>query len=206
MAPAFIYFDLGKVLLAFDHGRAARQMAEVAGVAEARVWEVVFESDLEHRIESGQIDGREFYEQFCSETGTRPDYDALEWAGSAIFDVNARMLPIVVHLWMAGYRLGILSNTCQSHWEYCISGRFATIPTLFERAVLSYEVGVMKPAPKIYQVAAAEAGVAPEEIFFMDDRAENVEGALAAGFDAVLFTTAEQLAKDLRTRGVQFNY
>ena len=206
MSPAFIYFDLGKVLLAFDHRRAARQMAEVAGIAEERVWEVVFESDLERRAESGQIDGREFYEQFCSETGTRPDYDALEWAGSAIFDTNTRMLPIVVHLSMAGYRLGILSNTCQSHWEYCTSGHFATIPTLFEQTVLSYEVGVMKPAPKIYQVAADEAGAAPEEIFFMDDRAENVEGALAAGFDAVLFTTAEQLAKDLRTRGVRFNY
>jgi len=44
------------------------------------------------------------------------------------------------------------------------------------------------------------AGVAAGEIFFTDDRAENVAGAIAAGFDAVLFTSVEALESELRSR------
>ena len=55
-------------------------------------------------------------------------------------------------------------------------------------------------------LAARQAGVAPEEVFYTDDIPKNVEGARAAGFDAVLFTTAAQYAADLRARGVRFNY
>jgi hypothetical protein len=39
-------------------------------------------------------------------------------------------------------------------------------------------------------------------VFFTDDRQENVDGALAAGLDAVLFESAEQIAAELRRRGV----
>ena len=72
--PRFLYFDLGNVLLFFDHRLACRQMGALAGVAEETVWQIVFESDLEMRYEAGDIDDREFYEIFCRETGTRPDF------------------------------------------------------------------------------------------------------------------------------------
>ena len=206
MPPAFIYFDLGNVLLNFSHRLAARQMAEVAGVSAERVWEIVFDGDLERRCELGELDGRQFYELFCRETGTRPDYDALELAGSAIFDYNATMLPLVAHLEVAGHRLGILSNTSESHWNYCTSGRYATIPRSFEITVLSFQVHSMKPDQAIYRIAADRAGVPPEQIFYMDDRIENVEGALRAGFDAVHYTTTPALARELRRRGVASNF
>jgi HAD superfamily hydrolase (TIGR01509 family) len=64
----------------------------------------------------------------------------------------------------------------------------------------------MKPAPEIYAAAAAMAAVAPEEIFYTDDRPDNVAGAIAAGYDAVLFQDVRQLARELRRRGVQWNY
>jgi putative hydrolase of the HAD superfamily len=66
-SPQFLYFDLGNVLLWFDHHLAARQMAAVAGVAEERVWRLVFEGELEQRYEAGEIGDREFYEIFCRE-------------------------------------------------------------------------------------------------------------------------------------------
>ena len=60
----------------------------------------------------------------------------------------------------------------------------------------------MKPDSRIYEVAVEKAGVLPSEIFFTDDKPENVQAALAVGFDAVLFTTANQLLHDLAKRGV----
>jgi HAD superfamily hydrolase (TIGR01509 family) len=64
----------------------------------------------------------------------------------------------------------------------------------------------MKPQPGIYAAAASLAGVQPADIFYTDDRPENVAGACAAGFDAVPFENPRQLADELRRRHVQWNY
>ena len=96
--PRFIYFDLGNVLINFDHHRAARQMAEVAGVSEQLVWKIVFESDLELEYERGAISTREFYEAFCTRTGSRADYDALLLAASDIFELNDGIVPLLSQL------------------------------------------------------------------------------------------------------------
>lgn len=204
--PRFIYFDLGNVLLFFDHRLAARQMGEVAGVPADRVWDVVFGSDLELRFEAGEFDDREFYEIFCRETDSRGDYDAFLLAGSAIFTPNVSIFPVVAALDAAGYRLGILSNTCPGHWRYCSDGRYGLIKQAFPVTALSYELGACKPSPKIFAGAANLAGVRPEEIFFVDDIPGHIAGAKAAGFDAVQYTTTPALVAELRKRGVEFNY
>lgn len=204
--PRFLYFDLGNVLLHFDHHLACRQMAEVAGVPAEMVWDVVFAGDLELRYEAGEIGDREFYEIFCRRTETRPDYDALLLAGSQIFTPNVSIFPVVAGLVSAGCRLGILSNTCPGHWSYCAGGQYALLEWGFEVFALSYELGACKPSPKIYQGAAELAGESPGDIFFVDDVAGHVAGARQAGFDAVQYTTTSKLVDDLRRRGVRFNY
>lgn len=206
MSTRFLYFDFGNVLFHFDHHLAARQMAAVAGIDEQQAWDVVFESELECRYESGKLSSDEFYEHFCRATGARPDKAALLHAAGAIFELNVPIVPLVAQLQSAGHRTGVLSNTCECHWNYCTSGRYALLPGAFEQIILSYEVGAMKPEPAIYQSAIKAAGVAPKEIFFIDDRQENVDGALAAGIDAVLFASVRQCAAELKSRGLQFNY
>ncbi len=204
--PRFFYFDLGNVLLKFDHHLAARQMAEVAGVSEQLVWDTVFGTDLELRYEAGELNDNEFYELFCRATDSRPDMQALLLAGSKIFTPNTSIYPIVGGLVAAGYRLGILSNTCPGHWSYCYGGQYTLLNKGFEVYALSYELGACKPSAKIFEGAAKLTGCRPEEIFFVDDIAGHVAGAKAARFDAVQYTTTAQLAADLHERGVRFNY
>ena len=205
MPPKFIYFDMGKVLLFFDHRRAARQMAEVAGMTEAEVWQIVFGDDLQGRFERGEMTPREFYDEFCELSGKQPNFDALERAGSDIFWPNWSVFGVVNQLRSVGNRVGILSNTSRSHWEYC-ARRYRLIETGFEQHALSFEIGVMKPDATIFRVAAEMAGVDPAEIFFTDDTAGHVEAARAAGFDAVQFTDTPRLVDALRGRGVKLNY
>lgn len=57
---------------------------------------------------------------------------------------------------------------------------------LFELMVYSHEVGVEKPDPAIYALTAARLGVQPHEIVFLDDRQAAVDGAVGAGWHAVL--------------------
>lgn len=206
MVPKFIYFDLGNVLLYFDHALSSRQMAAAAGLTESQVREAVFDSGLQWDYEEGKLTSRQFFEEFCRRTNTRPDYEALSYAAGAIFRVNESIKPVLTQLYASGIPLGLLSNTCEMHWDYFASGRYSLIPEVFSAVALSFRIGAMKPEPKIYAAAAELAGVRPEEIFFMDDTAGHVAGARAFGFDAVQYTDTPTLVRDLHERGVRFNY
>lgn len=205
VAPAFLFFDLGRVLVDFSVERMCRQIGEASGVAAERVAEILFDDQLQKQAELGEITDREFYEVFCQLSGAKPDFDRLVAAASDIFEINAGVIPIAAQLAQAGHRMGILSNTCRSHWEHC-RRRYTIVAEAFSVYVMSFDVGACKPDAAIYLAAADAAGVAPEEIFFVDDIPDNVAGAVAAGFDAVPYTTPAQLAADLRKRGVRFNY
>ena len=206
MTPKFFYFDMGNVLLRFDHEIACRQMGQVAGISADRVRQIVFDSGLERRYERGEVTSREFYDIFCRESGTDGDYEALYRAGGAIFEINVPLIPIVVQLRAVQHRLGILSNTCEAHWDYCSSGRYSVISKLFDVVALSYVLGALKPERAIFEAAARLAQARPQEIFYVDDRNENVAAARDCGFDAVLYTTPARLAADIRKRGVRINY
>jgi putative hydrolase of the HAD superfamily len=199
MAIEFVYFDLGNVLIHFDHPRAARQMAEVAGVSEEQAWEAVFADGLSMRYEQGELTTRQFYEAFCQRTGAAADFDAVVNAVSDIFEVNEPVLPIVAGLRAAGLRLGILSNTNEAHWDFVLRN-YPFVDELFDVYALSFQLRSLKPQRRIYEEAARLSDAPAEVTFFTDDREENIEGARAAGFHACHFVTAEKLAADLRER------
>jgi glucose-1-phosphatase len=206
MKPSILYFDLGNVLLSFDHERMCRQMAEVAGVEAAAVRRALFEpgapSSVQWQFERGDLNALAVYEHFCEQCGVRPEQATLHAAGCDMFGELTETVAIVEELAAAGCRLGVLSNTNPIDWEFVSTGRFPFLNRLFEHAVLSFEARAMKPERAIYDLAVRRAGVPAGEVFFTDDRKENVAGALAAGLDAVLFTTAEQLRAELASRGL----
>ncbi|GAC1388405.1 MAG: hypothetical protein NVS1B7_8590 [Candidatus Saccharimonadales bacterium] len=70
----------------------------------------------------------------------------------------------------------------------------------FDKQFLSYELGVLKPDAKAYQAVLDYYDVKPSEVFFIDDRAKNVEGAQQLGIDAELFINADTLKPQLKLR------
>ena len=206
MPPRFIYFDLGNVLLTFCHDRMCRQMAEVAGVAPELVAQSILPTagrgDLQWRLESSVITVDEYYDIFCAAIGKRPPRAELSRAACDIFEVIPETRQLVERLAAAGNRMAILSNTNIVHWQFVTDGRYPHLNECFLPPLLSCEVGVMKPDRRIYEIAIERTGVTPSEVFFVDDRPDNVAGAIAAGIDAVQFTTLAQIVADLQTRGV----
>jgi putative hydrolase of the HAD superfamily len=202
MSPRFFYFDLGNVLVTFDFRIACRQIAELARVSADRAQAIVYDSGLHATFERGDVSQREFYQIFCARSGTAPEYEPFLRAATEMFEINEPVVAIATELHATGRRIGILSNTVDMHWRYCTTGRFARIGALCEVAALSYRLRLMKPAPAMYQAAAALAGVAPPDVFFVDDRADNVQGAERVGFDAVQFISPAALREVLAQRGV----
>jgi putative hydrolase of the HAD superfamily len=209
MTPQFLYFDMGNVLLRFSHEREAEQMARVIGVAPERAWQIVFDEGLHWQFERGEITEDEFYDRFLKQAGLDPgdptlDRAALDLAANDIFELNVPIVPLCGHLVMAGYRLGVLSNTSAPHWRHC-TARFSMLTTLFSVHAVSFRLGAMKPDRLAFERAAELAGARPEDIFFTDDRDENVAAAREVGYDAVLFESVSQLNEALRQRGVRIN-
>ncbi|GKQ33748.1 HAD family phosphatase [Streptomyces sp. A012304] len=68
---------------------------------------------------------------------------------------------------------------------------------LADHVVNSARVGLAKPDPRIFELAAARAGVRPERCLFVDDTLENVEAAAALGMTAVHFREAADLEQAL---------
>lgn len=72
----------------------------------------------------------------------------------------------------------------------------------FDLEVISGREGVVKPQAEIYAILERRAGLSGAELFFVDDRAENVAAARARGWRAHLFEGAEGLAAALRDEGL----
>jgi putative hydrolase of the HAD superfamily len=207
MATRFVFFDLGNVLVKFDVRRLIRQVAELVDRDIEQVAESIFGNDLHRDLECGRIDLVDYYEGFCRRVDARPDFDRLLHAVNDMFWANDSIVPVLETLARQSFPRGILSNTGPSHWEHC-SGTFDYIQAhLPKHHILSYEIGAMKPDAAIYDAAervaaGAVPGIRREEIFFTDDREDNIEGAQAAGFDAVLYRRTDELVEQLARRGV----
>lgn len=199
--PRFFYFDMGNVLLDFDHDIACRRVAALTGLGADRVRQEIFRSGLELRYERGELTTEEFHSEFCRRTGAEIAVDQLAEACSDIFSLKPEMPGLLRQLRAAGHRLGLLSNTCAAHWQFVYPRGFAELWPPFEQFALSFELRSLKPEPEIYQQAAALAGCALAEIFFVDDRADNIAQARDLGMDAVQFESPERLIDDLRVRG-----
>jgi HAD superfamily hydrolase (TIGR01509 family) len=62
----------------------------------------------------------------------------------------------------------------------------------FDDYILSYEVGAMKPQPKIYEAMEAMTGKRGADLIYIDDRPENIEAGAARGWRAILHEHPEQ--------------
>jgi putative hydrolase of the HAD superfamily len=203
--PGFLFFDLGNVILHFCHTRMCQQVADALGQEREAVRSFLFSPEIAQPYERGRLSTAQLLERLNQRFSGQLDLGQITASMGDIFWLNTTIIPLLAGLKSAGYGLGILSNTCDAHWRVA-SRKFSVLHTLFDVQVLSFEVDATKPDPAIYEAAAQAAGYRPQQLFFVDDLLENVEGARAAGVDAVLYTATESLAADLRRRHVNFRY
>ena len=91
----------------------------------------------------------------------------------------------LLQLKKAGYRLFLLSNTIDVHWDYCVEHLFPYqnygIEDYFEQCFLSQRMHLAKPNARIYEEVIRQANIHPDETLFIDDLKENCEAAEKLG-------------------------
>jgi glucose-1-phosphatase len=197
-----VIFDLGKVIVPFDFKRGYRAISQMCQYTPEEIPKRIGSTDLVTRFECGQVPPRQFVSELCGILDLNMDYAHFCRIWSSIFLPETLIPESLLEGIGKRRRLLLLSNTNAIHFEMIREN----YPLLrhFHDFVLSYEVGAMKPSPRIYSEAIARAQCQPAECFFTDDIPEYVEAARAAGIDAVQFESAAQIERELARRGVQW--
>jgi putative hydrolase of the HAD superfamily len=131
-------------------------------------------------LETGSIEEAEFERRFATRLGLDDATDLID----SMFRGMLPCEPIVAAVRAAGDRgvkTGLISNSWStSHYDREL------LEELFDTVVISAEVGLHKPQPEIYLVAAERLVEPPERCVFVDDLRENCAGAEAVGMTAIL--------------------
>jgi putative hydrolase of the HAD superfamily len=197
-----LLFDLGRVIIDLDTGRAHARWAELAGVPVTYIEERsrigLVGSDAFHCHERGEISDQEFFEHVRCALQIDLSDEQIKDGWNAIF--VGEMPGIRPILARARQRLPLyaFSNTNAAH-QACWSVQFADMLADFRKVYVSNEVGARKPDVAAFQLVAAGMGVAPHRILFFDDLAENVLGARASGMMAVHATAAIDIERALNS-------
>jgi len=195
-----LLFDLGNVILPFNHYQIAEKLARFSERKELsdppRIFSYLFDRQegAVNDYEIGKLSSIEFFNQVKERFKLIMTFDTFVPIWNEIFAENHDVSKLIRSL-KGNKRLGLLSNTNPLHFEYALS----TFPilNLFDKWILSHEVGFKKPAVEIFLKAMEWTSVPPMKILFIDDIKEHVEVAASLGMQAIHFTSAQQLVREL---------
>jgi len=193
-----IFFDLGNVLLFFDLEKMLIQLANCMRIPlEVLRDKQLFNPQVFQNFECGRTTSEELYRLLQSNTDHPFSFHDMAIAMSDIFTPNIELWPLVEQLKAQGSRLVLISNTNECHFKFAYS-HYAVLK-LFDRFILSYEVGAGKPDPLIFKHALKEAR---GKTFYTDDIPAFVEAGRAAGIDAEVFVDVPTLQQHLKKRKI----
>lgn len=190
-----VVFDLGKVLVDFDYSIAAKKIASRSTRQIENLSELLSGSTLLMRFESGQIGKDQFFAEVQKATGFAGGMGEFSDYFADIFAPIEPMIEIQEDLRRRKIPTYIFSNTNEIAAAH-IRRNFPFFSG-FDGYILSYEVGAMKPVEKIYDSLERMSKRRGADIFYIDDRPENVETAARRGWQNVLHESVEKTSAAL---------
>ncbi|MEI7733179.1 MAG: HAD family phosphatase [Verrucomicrobiota bacterium] len=182
--PKTVVFDLGKVLLDFDYGIAAENLARRTQAGPAEVRRVLLDTPLLHRYENGEITTRDFFETFKRQTGYAGTQNDFNVFFGAIFHEIPAMVALQQTLRASGLPTFIFSNTNPLAIEH-VREAFPWYAN-FDAYIYSYACQSMKPEPVMYAALEKLSGCKGADILYLDDRPENVAAGVARGWRGIV--------------------
>ncbi len=197
MALKAIIFDYGGVLCFHPPEEQIRNLATACRLQMDHFLKAYW--SLRPDYDRGDLTATEYWKAIGNSAGI--DYSADEILQFRHGDIqfwihlDSRMMEWARQVRSAGLLTGLLSNLPQDLGDHLRNEMH--IPEDFDHHTFSYELRAAKPEAAIYQHAVEGLGVDPSEALFLDDRRDNVEGAIAFGMHAIEFESPERLKAQL---------
>ncbi len=190
-----IFWDLGGVISRTEDPAPRDQLASELGVTRDYLNHLFFSGPEGTRAQLGQVTIPELLVNIRRELnlkqGQYPNLVERFFGGDAL---DEELVEFIRQLGLK-YKIGVISNAwgqlddLLKEWG---------IEDAFDLVIGSGDVGIMKPDPRIYQMALAGLGVLPQQAVFIDDFIENVHGAQTLGMHTVHFKNRSQALEDLK--------
>lgn len=148
--------------------------------------------NLNHMYDAGHITQREFIDELVRITNC--PIGQIEQIFTDDMPKNTQLLSYIKVL-KPNYKIGLLSNVA-SNW---INDNLLNKEeqALFDEMVFSFEVGMTKPDPQIFEITCQKLAVKPAEAVMIDDIERYCEAAKSIGMQAIVYSDFHQLKHDL---------
>ena len=205
-----IVFDLGGVLLDIDLNYCLQRMTALgldlealkkgeqktpADTKAAVLGEGIVANGATHLYQTGDISTEDYLEgvrRLCKPGTTREE--VLEAWNTCCIAIPSYRLDKVRELKERGYRIYMLSNTNEAHWQKIVAECFGgqeVVDNLFDHTFLSQEMHQAKPNDDIYLKVLEDIGAQANECLFLDDSSANLQAAAALGFHTLHVETSQ---------------
>jgi HAD superfamily hydrolase (TIGR01509 family) len=199
-------FDLGRVILPFEHRPIASKLWEKSRKRATLTPEEIFNElfDLENgsvnRYEEGLSSSEEFFLEVRKRHDLVMEFEEFKDVWNNIFRGDPEVNEIIVYLKAKGYPIFLLSNTNELHFSHIIE-QFPIVHVMDEW-ILSFEVGAKKPSKRIYDAIFERADVKAEHVLYIDDIDAYVAAAQSCGIQGLVYTSPADLWEALRQLNV----
>ena len=190
-----IFFDLGGVILRTEYQAPRERLAERLNMTYEDINKIVFESETARKASLGEVSVDEHWRAVMRRL--RLPASEAETIRAEFFagDVIDRDLLNFIRSLRPRYKTGVISNAWGDLRDYIVKHQ---LDDAFDMLIISAEIGMMKPQPRIYQLALKQARVEANEAAFVDDTPKNVEAANALGMHGILFRDPAQVEESLK--------
>jgi putative hydrolase of the HAD superfamily len=190
-----IIFDFGRVISAQKPSTLFRSYEDALGLEPGTINSIMFASEAWQQALVGRKTAEEFWYEIGPELGLLNvnEVDTFRHRYHADEKINQGVLDLISRL-HGNYKLAVLSNSPPGLSQWLADWN---VLNFFEVVFCSGDEGIAKPDLKAFELTVERLGVKPKESVFIDDTREHVHAAQKLGLQGILFTTAEELKKEL---------
>lgn len=199
-------FDLGNVILPFEHRQIAVKLHETSRIQDRftpdDLFKFLFDNDrgLVNPYEEGLMSSVDFFAKLREKYKLELEFDEFKDIWNIIFQEDPEVNEAILYLKNKGYSVFLLSNTNELHFSY-IMERYPIVHSLDEW-ILSYEVGAKKPKQKIYDAIFEKTDAVRNEVLYIDDIPAYVEAAKTYGIQGLNFKNAKDVWELLKENSI----
>jgi glucose-1-phosphatase len=198
---SLVLFDMHDVLCRYDRKKRLDDLARLSGKLADEIYAAIWGSGFEGEADAGKLNADAYLSGFGKRLGYPITLD--EWLENR--KLATVPMPEVLSIMAAvkqRTKVAVLTNNhtlVREHLDMLFPELFVLCGA---ESYVSAQFGAAKPDPLVYLRCVAAAGSSPQETLFIDDSKTNVDGALAAGLQAHIFTDAACLETALKGDGL----
>lgn len=194
-----VFWDLGGVLLRTEDLSHRELWGERLGMGPWDLERLVFGTNASKLASLGRAGVDDIWDEVQQKLGLDAEQMAeLRIDFFAGDQLDQGLISFLRELKQNRVAVGLISNAWPGtrQWLETTAG----ICDIFGHMVISSEIGMAKPDPRIYRLALEGLGANPEQSVFVDDFVENIEAAKAVGMLGVHFQDPQTVIQTLREK------